>query len=267
MTQHLISIILPTYNGKSEWLSEAIDSVLGQTYKNWELIIINDASTNDIEKTILQFVEKDQRIKYIKNEQNIKQAASRNKWIKQAQGKYIAFIDDDDIWSDSQKLEKQVTFLENNPDHGLCGTSTITVDQNKKEFYRTKIRVSDKEIRNTILQSNQFANSSCIIRKDVFNNTEGYNADFSPAEDYDLWCKLWRISKFYNLPDYCLTYRIHLNSSSNLFRKRQQRLAFKVCWINRKYYPNFWKALILRSWEYILPSKLTQKILSWIKKD
>ena len=126
------SIILPTYNGKTERLSEAINSVLAQTYQNWELIIINDASTNNIEKTILQFAKKDKRIKYIKNEQNMKQAASRNKWIKQAKGRYIAFIDDDDIWSDPKKLDKQVNFLENNPDHGLCGTSTITVDQDKR---------------------------------------------------------------------------------------------------------------------------------------
>jgi len=261
MTQHLISIILPTYNGKSEWLSEAIDSVLGQTYKNWELIIINDASTNDIEKTILQFVEKDQRIKYIKNEQNIKQAASRNKWIKQAQGKYIAFIDDDDIWSDSQKLEKQVTFLENNPDYGLCGTSTITVDQNKKELYRTKVRVSDKEIRSTILQSNQFACSSMMIKSNIY-----FDLEFGwLAEDYELWSRIWRTHKMANILDFCVTYRINPQGVSQTRERALKNAARRAFWINRKYYPNFWKALILRSIDYILPQKITQKILSLIK--
>lgn len=257
----LVSIICPTYNWKKEWLSEAIDSVISQSYEDWELIIINDASTNDIETTILEYIKKDKRIVYIKNEQNMKQAASRNKWIKLAKGKYIAFIDDDDIRSDPQKLEKQVAFLENNPDYGLCGTSTITVDQNKKELYRTKVRVSDKEIRSTILQSNQFACSSMMIKSNIY-----FDLEFGwLAEDYELWSRIWRTHKMANILDFCVTYRINPQGVSQTRERALKNAARRAFWINRKYYPNFWKALIFRSIDYILPQKLTQKILSLIK--
>ena len=261
----LVSIICPTYNWKKEWLSEAIDSVISQSYEDWELIIINDASTNDIESTILEYAKKDKRIIYIKNEENLKLTNTLNKGLELAKWKYIARIDDDDIWVDPDKLQKQVDFMEQNPDYGLCGTSVITIDQEGNEIAKQKSRTTDLEIRKAILQSNQLAHSSIIIRKEVLDQVGVYDPGFNMAEDYELWCRIGRVSKFYNLPDYCLKYRINLNSVSNKNRRRQLRLAFKAFWINRKYYPNFWKALIFRSIDYILPQKLTQKILSWIK--
>ena len=122
MNQSLVSIILPTYNGKVEWLSQAIDSVIVQTYTHRELIIINDASTNDIETTIMEYVAKDKRIKYYRNEINLKLTNTLNKGLKIAQGAYIARIDDDDIRCDKEKLEKQIVFMEQNAGYGLCGT-------------------------------------------------------------------------------------------------------------------------------------------------
>lgn len=133
----LVSIILPTYNGNSVWIMQAINSIIAQTYNNRELIIINDASTNDIEKTILQYVNKDNRIQYFKNEENLKLTKTLNKWIALSQGEYIARIDDDDIWCDPEKLAKQIDFMEKNTSYGLCGTCVINIDEEGSETSRT----------------------------------------------------------------------------------------------------------------------------------
>ena len=92
-----VSVILPTYNWREEWIRQSIESVLDQTYKDFELIIINDASTNDVEKIIKEYEKMDDRIVYIKNEKNLKLTKTLNKWIDIANGKYIARQDDDDI--------------------------------------------------------------------------------------------------------------------------------------------------------------------------
>lgn len=129
--QPLVSILLPIYNGNNKWLTQAINSILDQTFRAFELIILNDASTNDIEKTILAFVQQDQRIVYLKNQKNLKLTRTLNKGFAHAKGKYIARIDDDDIWSDEKKLEKQVNFMEKHPEYGLCWVDTIQmIDEN-----------------------------------------------------------------------------------------------------------------------------------------
>lgn len=129
MKKPLVSVILPTYNGKRARLIEAVNSVLSQTFSDFELIIINDASTNDIEHTILELQAKYQRIVYIKNEKNLKLTKSLNKAIGFAQGRYIARIDDDDVRIDREKLQKQVEFLEKNKEYGLCGSQAISINE------------------------------------------------------------------------------------------------------------------------------------------
>src|SRR3990167_10836604 len=104
----LVSVILPTYN-RSEYLGRAIESVLNQNYNNFELIIIDDSSTDKTSEVILKY--KDSRIRVVKNQENIGFVKSLNKGIKQANGKYIARLDDDDFWTSPDKLEKQVAFL------------------------------------------------------------------------------------------------------------------------------------------------------------
>ena len=119
----LISIILPVYNSKKERLTQSIESVFSQSFKDFELIIINDASTNDIEATILEYITKDKRIVYIKNKENLKLTKTLNKGLEISQGQYIARIDDDDIWMDKEKIQKQIDFMNKNPKYGLCGTN------------------------------------------------------------------------------------------------------------------------------------------------
>ncbi len=236
----LVSIILPTYNWNSKWLTESINSVLNQSYINFELIIINDASTNNIEETILEFQKKDNRIIYVKNEKNLQLTKSLNKWIENSEWIYIARIDDDDIWFDKNKLQKQVDFMEQNPEYWLCGTWVILINEDWQELDRILNRWWNEKIRNYISGSNQFAHSSVIIRKSILDKVWWYidNNITKYTEDYDLWLRIWTVSKFHNLQDYSLKYRVRNWSISWRKRFKQLSNAFRVYLQYRNNYPN-----------------------------
>ena len=131
----LISVILPAYNAE-RFLEEAIDSILAQTYKNFELIVLNDGSTDRTEEIILSY--NDPRIRYIKNESNLKLIKTLNKGIALARGKYIARMDADDI-SLPTRFEKEIEFMEIHPDIGVCSSKVIHLFSNRKTIfsYRT----------------------------------------------------------------------------------------------------------------------------------
>lgn len=121
----LVSIIMPSYN-TAKFISETIDSVLMQTYTNWELIIVDDCSTDNTDEVVKSFLS-DDRIKYIKNEKNSGAAFSRNRALREANGKWIAFLDSDDLWF-PEKLEKQIRFMEKNRCH-FSYTNYIEIDE------------------------------------------------------------------------------------------------------------------------------------------
>lgn len=267
MNNPLISIILPTYNWNPKWLTESINSVLNQTYSNFELIIINDASTNNIEETILEFQKNDKRIIYIKNEKNLQLTKTLNKWIKLSKWEYIARIDDDDIWYDHTKLQKQVDFMEQNPDYWLCGTDTIIIWHNWKVISKIKMRSSDNEIKKNILKSNQFTHSSVIIRKKILQEVWWYyNEIYNWAEDYELWLRLWKNSKLYNINEFLVKYRWLNSSISRKKWLKQEFIALKIMLKNRKYYSNFYKSLILRILTIFIPQKMKKIIINLFKK-
>lgn len=112
--KELVSIITPSYN-TAKFISKTIESVQAQTYKNWEMIIVDDCSTDNTDEVVCKYLS-DNRIKYIKNEKNSGAAVSRNKALREAKGKWIAFLDSDDLWS-PEKLEKQIKFMKENEYH------------------------------------------------------------------------------------------------------------------------------------------------------
>ena len=128
MKEDLVSIIMPSYN-TGKFIKETINSVLNQTYNNWELIIVDDCSTDDTEEIVNAI--KDNRIKFLKNSTNSGAAISRNKAIKEAKGKWIAFLDSDDLWK-KEKLEKQIRFMEENH-YDFSYTNYTEIDEEGNE--------------------------------------------------------------------------------------------------------------------------------------
>ena len=122
--QDLVSIIMPSYN-TANYIGESINCVISQTYKNWELIIVDDCSIDNTDEIVKKFLN-DKRIKYLKNNQNSGAAISRNKALREAKGRWIAFLDSDDLWV-PEKLEKQINFMEKN-NHSFSYTFYEEID-------------------------------------------------------------------------------------------------------------------------------------------
>jgi len=175
----LISIITPSYNS-SKYIAKTIESVISQTYKNWEMIIVDDCSPDNANEIIDKYTKKDFRIKLIKLEQNIGPANARNKGIKQAKGKYIAFLDSDDVWLPT-KLEKQVKFMQDN-DLALTCSSYYTINETNKQI-NTRI-VKESFSYSDMLKSNHIGNLTGIYDCEKLGKI--YMDDVG-HEDYTLW--------------------------------------------------------------------------------
>lgn len=256
MKQPLVSIIIATYNWKDKWFTQTVNSILNQTYKNIELIIVNDASTNNIEEVILRYCKQYDNIIYLKNEKNCERSYSRNRWIFESKWKYIAFCDDDDVWKDRDKIEKQVEFLEKNKDYVLCWTSIIEVDEDNEEIKKIEVINWNNSIKNLLLQSNQFALSSVMIRKEVLLFSGLFNSGYNTVEDYDLWLRIWRYWKIDNISNSFIYYRTWRWNTSTTFKSEMRKKCFWSMWDNKHYYPNFLKAFIMRLWGLVLPEKI-----------
>lgn len=207
-----LSIIMPVYN-RDKYIGEAINSLLSQTYQNFELIIINDASTDNSLQIIKSF--KDKRIKVLINEQNKGIVFSRNKGLQIAQGEYIAPFDSDDI-ALPEKFLKQINFLNSNPEFGMIGSWVKLIDENGKLLQKKwKLNAKPERIPSCLLFRNYFAQPSVIIRKEAIP-IGGYNPDFEIGEDYIMWINIANKFKTYNLPEYLVLCRFHESNSSNI---------------------------------------------------
>lgn len=251
----LVSVVLPTYKRK-EKLRRVLESVLGQTYKNIEAFILDDTPDDSILEIVSEIG--DERIKYIKSKERLGFVKSLNKGAKLAQGKYIARIDADDFWLDLKKLEKQVEFLENNPDYVLVGGGIVITDEAGKEIVRYLHPEKDKDIRNSILLVDNFTHSSVLIRKESFELVGGYDENLDFAEDWDLWLKLGKVGKLYNFLEYFVQYLKSSESRSN--RKKEMRIGNDLRKKYRYDYPNYYKAFIF-SWIYSFYYRFLRKLL------
>lgn len=206
-----ISVLLPVYNAE-KYLKESIESILNQTFKDFELIIINDGSTDESENIIQSF--DDSRVKYFLNETNLGLINTLNKGIELSEGKYIARMDADDICS-LNRLEKQYNYLEQNTKVVLCGSWAKTIDEFGLTTGRIRRIDSNELIRVNMLFTTPFIHPTVMIRKEVIVKFL-YNEDAKHCEDMELWIRISQIGEyqFYNIPDYLLYYRIHLSNIS-----------------------------------------------------
>lgn len=205
----LVSVAMPVYNAE-KYLKQAIDSILGQTYPHFELVIVNDGS-NDRSKEII-YSYSDDRIRYYENEVNLGIAKTRNRCIQHAKGKYIAVLDNDDI-AMAYRLEKQVEFLESDFDYALCGSFYEVIDGNDRIINRIKIPVTDKKIKTYLLFENCFCNSSVMIQSKLLKERP-YIESFDMIEDYYFLYTVSKSKKLSNLPIFATRYRVHGKNTS-----------------------------------------------------
>lgn len=225
-TQPLVSVLMPVYNGE-KYLKEAIDSVLAQTYKKFELIIINDGSVDNTEDIILSF--SDTRIRYIKNETNLKLIETLNKGIQLSNGKYIARIDADDVCM-RNRLKIQVSFLEKNINYALCGSWAYIINSDSKITGRIK-RIDDNGLlKASLLFTCPFLHPSILIRTEIIKHYL-YDKTALHCEDYELWLRIGNSSyQMANIPKYLIKYRWHnqnISVENEEFQYEQKRKIIK----------------------------------------
>lgn len=218
-----VSILMPVYNSE-QYLAEAIDSILIQTFKDWELIIINDGSTDSSETIIRNY--QDSRIYYIRNTENLKLIKTLNKGLDYCHGKYIARMDADDSCF-PERLRYQVEFLDNNLDYMMCGTNAVVIDGYSNKTGKIYNLPDDNLLQVNLLFSPAFIHPSVMIRREALQNNR-YDEDYKHVEDYQLWCRIAQQGKVANLQRNLLAYRWHDSNISVLNKEVQEEMKDQI---------------------------------------
>jgi glycosyltransferase involved in cell wall biosynthesis len=203
----IVTVLMPVYNGET-FLKEAIDSILNQTFTDFEFLIINDGSTDKSEEIILDY--NDSRIRYIKNDENLKLIKTLNKGINLAKAEFLVRMDADDI-SFPNRIERQVNFMRNNIDVVVAGSWFQCVGNNSNIIqYSTQHNAIVTEF----LYKCSICHPSTIWRLENLDTLK-FNTDFDHAEDYEFWIQCMNKGKLANIPEVLLKYRTHdMNVSS-----------------------------------------------------
>ncbi|MBO4294672.1 MAG: glycosyltransferase [Alphaproteobacteria bacterium] len=230
-----VSVLMPVYKTPEPYLRQAIESILGQTFDDFEFLILDDCPSSPVEGIVKTY--NDKRIKYFKNDKNLGISPSRNKLIDLSKGQYLAVMDHDDV-ALSERLEKEVNFLDANPDVGVVGTwyETFPKKKLKKRF------VVHAQIEKHLMFGCAVLHPSAMIRKSVLIcNSIRYEAEFTPAEDYALWCRLIGKTKFANIPEVLQKYRDYPNNTSKTQAKKMKEASKQLHQILEKEHPQLMK--------------------------
>ena len=248
---------MSVYNEPEEWLRESIDSILNQTFSDFEFIIINDNPERELNcKVLNDYQKQDERIVVVENEYNIGLTKSLNKGLEIAKGKYIARMDADDI-SLPERLKKQVGFMESHAQIGVCGASILCFGRrNQKQFYPE----NDKDC--FIFQRSPFAHPTVMIRNCVLKSGNYfYNSEFRYAQDYELWSRLSKVTCFHNLPEILLKYRV---TDAQLTSKHYREQQFWAAQIRRRGFYSFCKK---KNIDFYLSEDLSIKDVLGLKRE
>ncbi|MBX9599203.1 MAG: glycosyltransferase [Burkholderiales bacterium] len=239
MTIPMISVVMPVYNAE-KYIVEAVDSILNQTYSDFEFIIIDDCSTDGSYEILQSYAAKDNRIRLFKNNVNNKLPKTLNFGISQAKGKYIARMDADDI-SLPERFSKQIEFMESHPEIGVCGSWLREFQNNDVNDI---IRVSTDHVSNSeqlrilvLFAGCYIAHPTTLVRQSILK-MHNYDINLSgDAEDYDLWSRLVNLGyNFANIPEVLLYYRKSDKQTSNVQREKIIYKTIQIISENYFYY-------------------------------
>ncbi len=257
--QPLVSVIMGVYNAENR-VSDCIESIIKQTYENWEFVICDDCSTDHTYQILRQYQQKDDRIKIIRNKKNMKLAESLNHCLKEAKGIYVARMDDDDI-AMPERFEKQVIFLNENPEYAVVGSNAQISDGQKI----TGIRYCKEHPEKTdVLYGPPYIHPSIMMRKSVYDRLNGYTvASYTKrGQDWDLWFRFYAAGfRGYNIQGKLIIY----HESPEDYKKRNFRTALGYM----KNAVNGYNLLKVPLWKYVFALKpiLSCLIPETIKKN
>ena len=205
-----VSVVIPAYNA-ARFIRQTLDSAAAQTFRDFEIIVVDDGSQDETAQIVESFGE---RVRLIR-QPNGGVSKARNVGMEQARGEYVALLDADDLW-EKTKLEQQVALLDENEQIGLCYAATERVDENSSLLGLTEVVDFEDFTAALLLRSNIISGScsSVMFRRAIFARTAGFDNRFSTAADWELWLRLSLLTKFAPLPEFLVKYRILANSMS-----------------------------------------------------
>lgn len=262
-----ITIIMPVHN-RPEFLSETIESIIKQSFKDFELLIIDDGSDKKT-KSKLKFF-KDKRIKIQTNNENIGLTKSLNKALEVAKGEFIARIDNGDICN-KDRLKKELNHL-NKTKSALTGSYINLIDEKGKKIGSITYPTKDKDIKDALIRTNTFTHSTLMIRKKVLDEVGFYDEKFYYSQDYELILRIGSKYKLTNTPEFLVDYRYDPKgiTASPEKRKKQDWFALKARWIALTKYGYSWKYLFdfkIAFIEYMIPFRVKKILLKLLNKE
>lgn len=222
-----VSVLMPVYNGE-RYLRAAMDSVLNQTFTDFEFIIIDDGSTDDTRDILAEYAARDARIRLAHNETNLGITASLNKGLRLARGGFVARQDADDL-SLPERLARQVALLRAHPEAVLVSCDFTVIDAEDRPVFQTRRAADPDVIAWFLLFYNRLGgHSQVVFRREAVLRLQGYSPAFRHNEDYDLWVRLSQIGQVVVVPDVLLQWRQHDGSISNRKRAEQELQSLRV---------------------------------------
>lgn len=222
----LVSVIMPVYNSE-KYLIEAIESILNQTLKDFEFIIVDDCSTDSSSELIERYATADKRTRILRNDTNLNIAKARNRGLEVALGKYIATMDSDDRALPT-RLEDQVGYLETHLDVAISIGNINVISENGVYQYMRPYPITDRAIRSKVYRYNPFPNPTIMCRREVYEKTGTYDDKYVPIDDFDFWIRAGVNFKFGNCNRVVLDYRVRNGSSSHARLWKTEKLTFKL---------------------------------------
>ena len=245
-----VSILMATWN-RAQMIGRTIESVRAQTFRDWELIIADDGSTDNTPQIVKGWTAKDARIVYTCRKMNEGISKNYNKGLRIAKGEYVAMIDDDDPWCDNRKLEKQIKFLDANREYVGCGAGVIVIDPKGNELYRYLKPQTDEQIRERILFGNPMANSTTLWRRKIGEEVGFYDESTRYSGDRDFWLKLGLKGKLCNFSEYFSYYTMTGTNTSVAKIRPHLKASFAIMRRYKGKYPHYWPAYFFNLAQYL----------------
>lgn len=221
MNTPLVSVVMVVCNVE-RFLAEAIESILVQTFRDFEFVIVDYGSTDSTKETVANYAKSDTRV-YLHEIAHCGLGDARNAACRLARGQYIALMDADDV-ALPERLQIEAAFMEQHPNVGLLGGAVQWISGQGAPLYIGRVRRSDKELREAMTTHCPFWQPTVLLKKEAFVKAGGYRNAFAPAEDYDLWMRVTEYFQCANLPDIVLRYRMHPHQVS-IRKMKQQTLG------------------------------------------
>jgi glycosyltransferase involved in cell wall biosynthesis len=220
----LVSVLIPTYNSEL-YIKETLESILNQTYKNLEIVVIDDASIDNTINIVKRY--EDKRIRLFINDKNLGISKNMNKGIKLSHGKYLAIMDADD-WSYPYRIEEEVKLMEENPKVVLCSGYMDICDENLNIKNRRTYPLTDEEIRRAIVRYDPISHPASMWRMSELLKTGLYSKNFPICRDYDLIVRISEFGKYQNIPKPLIKYRVRKDSETGKRIRQTQWYSFYI---------------------------------------